>query len=133
MAVACGLLGEFDVAAPFEKSEVTDEIEVRRAEFKARQTDHFAKISYAVAPVQRPDGHGSPGARGVAFAPVRRQLVEWNCPESLASDHDPRRFVLSRVLRRRNRSDGCGKVQFGGSPPERCLESLQLIPAEVVE
>jgi hypothetical protein len=132
-AANSGLLGEFDVAAPFQESEIPDEIEVRRAEFKAGQTDHFGKIPLTVAPIQRPDRHGRPCAGGVAFAPVRRQLIEWNCPESLAPDHNPRRFGLLLVLRRWNRFDSRWKAELGRSPLDRSLEPLQLIPAERVE
>src|SRR5262245_33590926 len=71
-AATAGSLGEFDVAAPFQKSEIPDEIEVRRADFKAGQTDHFGKISLTVAPIQRPDGYGRPCAGGVPFTLVRR-------------------------------------------------------------
>src|SRR3989442_7848227 len=69
-------LVNLDITPPFQKAEVSHKIKLQRTQLEARQTDHVGEVAAAVAPVEGNDRDAVPGARGVAIAPVGRQLIE---------------------------------------------------------
>src|SRR6185369_2698346 len=112
-----------------EEFEVPHEIELLRAHFEFRESNHLRQVSLPITPVQRRDGYAPEGGRRILLSLLSRQIVQCDGPHPFAADDNLLRFAVARRRDRLNPAEphACGAVL------NRPLQPVLLLFGEVRE